>query len=205
MMLPQATADRLSPSSPLLPGATGGSCLATGATAALGRRRINPMEVASRLAPVVHWPGALDTQGRSWRLMARTPDFDAWLIAWPSGGKVELHDHGNSIGAVSVIKGSLVESVPWRDDTGRLTLVRQELHAGASLGFGARHVHDVINESEALALSLHVYSPALTSMTYYDVEGDQLVVRGVGWAADGCGESEVDLLEGIAGLEAASR
>jgi predicted metal-dependent enzyme (double-stranded beta helix superfamily) len=122
--------------------------------------------------------------------MARTPDFDAWLIAWPSGGKVDLHDHGYSTGAVSVISGALVEAVPWRDDTGRLSLVRHELAAGATLGFGAGHVHDVTNESDQQALSLHVYSPALTSMTFYEVAGDQLVVREVAWTDDGSGEFE---------------
>jgi hypothetical protein len=155
-----------------------------------GVPRVDPREVASRLAPAVRWPGALDTESRSWRLMARTPDFDAWLIAWPRGGKVELHDHGRATGAVSVISGTLVEAVPWRDDTGRLTLVRRELHAGTTLGFAAGHVHDVTNEADEHALSLHVYSPALTSMTFYDVRGGRLVVRGVGWADDGCGEAE---------------
>ena len=86
---------------------------------------------------------------------------------------------GLSAGAVSVISGVLVEAVPWRDDTGRLSLVRQELQAGATLGFGAGHVHDVTNESDGHALSLHVYSPALTSMTFYEVAADQLVVRDV--------------------------
>ena len=152
--------------------------------------RVNPQEVASRLAPAVRWPGAPTTQRREWRLMARTPDFDAWLIAWPSGGKVDLHDHGHSTGAVSVISGALVEAVPWRDDTGRLSLVRHELVAGATLGFGAGHVHDVTNESDQQALSLHVYSPALTSMTFYEVAGDQLVVREVAWTDDGSGEFE---------------
>jgi predicted metal-dependent enzyme (double-stranded beta helix superfamily) len=137
------------------------------------------------LAPAVHWPGALDMEQRTWRLMARTPDFDAWLIAWPSGGKVELHDHGNSAGAVSVISGALVEAVPYRDDTGLLTLVRHELRAGATLGFSARHVHDVTNESDAHALSLHIYSPALTSMTFYGVAGHQLVARARAAVADG--------------------
>src|SRR5271170_4425278 len=153
---------------------------AAGTAIASGRRpRVHPSEVASRLAPAVHWPGALDSETRSWRLMARTADFDAWLIAWPKGGKVELHDHGTSTGAVSVISGVLVEAVPWRDDTGRLSLVRHELRAGATLGFGAGHVHDVTNESDGHALSLHVYSPALTTMTFYDVAGEQLVVREV--------------------------
>jgi Cysteine dioxygenase type I len=161
-----------------------------GPSAGPARRRIDPREVASRLAPAVHWPGALDTGSRSWRLMARTPDFDAWLIAWPKGGKVELHDHGASTGAVSVISGALVESVPRRDDTGRLSLVSHELQAGATLGFGAGHIHDVTNESDGPALSLHVYSPALTTMTFYEVAQDQLVVRNVTWSDDGSGEGE---------------
>jgi hypothetical protein len=152
--------------------------------------RINPREVARRLAPAVQWPGALETRSRSWRLMARTPDFDAWLIAWPKGGKVELHDHGVSTGAVSVISGALVEAVPRRNDAGRLTLVRHELQAGATLGFGAGHVHDVTNESDEFARSLHVYSPALTSMTFYELTQDRLVVRDVAWSADGSGEFE---------------
>src|SRR5277367_3578397 len=169
---------------PTTPGEGGGRTLA------LRQPHMNAQEVASRLAPAVHWPGALDMDRRSWRLMARTADFDAWLIAWPSGGKVELHDHGTSSGAVSVISGALVEAVPWRDDTGRLSLVRHELHAGATLGFGAGHVHDVTNESDGPALSLHVYSPALTSMTFYELAGDQLVVREVAWTDDGSGEFE---------------
>jgi Cysteine dioxygenase type I len=169
------------------------------------RSRVNPQEVASRLAPAVHWPGALDAEQRSWRLMARTPDFDAWLIAWPSGGRVELHDHGTSAGAVSVISGTLVEAVPWRDDTGRLSLVRHELHAGATLGFGAGHVHDVTNESGGHALSLHVYSPALTAMTFYEVAGEQLVVRQVAWTNDGSGEFEEPREATTVGAAAAAR
>jgi hypothetical protein len=152
--------------------------------------RVDPREVAERLAPALHWPGALDAARRTWRLVARTPAFDAWLIAWPRGGKVELHDHGDAAGAVRVISGTLVEAVPWRDDTGRLTLVRRQLRAGDTRSFPAGHIHDVTNEADGHALSLHVYSPALTTMTFYDVIGDRLSVRGVGWADDGCGESE---------------
>jgi predicted metal-dependent enzyme (double-stranded beta helix superfamily) len=130
--------------------------------------------------------------------MARTPDFDAWLIAWPRGGKVELHDHGASTGAVSVISGALVEAVPQRDDAGRLSLVSHELRAGATLGFGAGHVHDVTNESDTHALSLHVYAPALTSMTFYELAGDELVVCDVAWSADGSGEFEDGTIPGPA-------
>ncbi len=176
-----------------------------GTAIASGRRpRVDPSELASRLAPAVRWSGELDNETRSWRLMARTADFDAWLIAWPRGGKVELHDHGTSTGAVSVISGVLVEAVPWRDDTDQLSLVRHELHAGATLGFGAGHVHDVTNESDEHTLSLHVYSPALTSMTFYELSGDQLEVRDVTWSADGSGQFEHAMGEVAAGVSAAA-
>ena len=66
------------------------------------------------------------------------------------------------------------------------------------------------NESAGQALSLHVYSPALTSMTFYEVAGDRLVVREVAWTDDGSGEFEgvlgelgVDTQRG--GVAAASR
>jgi hypothetical protein len=156
-----------------------------GRTAARIHAGIEPVEVARRLAPSLHWPGAHSVAERSWRLVARTAQFDAWLIAWPEGGKVDLHDHGNVGGAISVIAGSLVEAVPWRDDAGRLSLERSVLPAGATLGFGPGHVHDVTNESSGHALSLHVYSPALSSMNFFDLVGDRLVRRAVRWAADG--------------------
>jgi predicted metal-dependent enzyme (double-stranded beta helix superfamily) len=137
--------------------------------------------VARRLGGAVHWPGALDVTERAWRLVALAPDFDAWLIAWPGGGTVDLHDHGGSRGAVHVIGGSLTETIPWRDAAGRLTFAQRELHEGVTLAFGAGHVHDVRNESSSHALSLHVYSPPLTSMTYYDCFEGRLVPRQSQW------------------------
>jgi predicted metal-dependent enzyme (double-stranded beta helix superfamily) len=129
----------------------------------------------------VHWPGAASVRDRSWRLIAQTRDFDAWLIAWPCGAVAELHDHGGSRGALHVVSGSLVEIIPWRDDAGRAALARREVHSGTTLGFGAGHVHDVRNEAAQHALSLHVYSPPLTSMIYYDRFGDRLLPREKAW------------------------
>jgi Cysteine dioxygenase type I len=153
---------------------------------------VRPAAIARRLAPALHWPGALEVRERSWKLVARTPDFDAWPIAWPRGGKVELHDHGDSSGAVSVIAGTLVEAVPWREDSGRLSLVRNELRPGSTLGFGTGHVHDVTNESDEYAFSLHVYSPALVSMTFYELSGGRLVAGDLRWAYEGREDREAE-------------
>ena len=38
---------------------------------------------------------------------------------------------------------------------------------GGSTVFTGSHVHDVMSAGPAPALSVHVYSPRLTSMTYY--------------------------------------
>jgi quercetin dioxygenase-like cupin family protein len=114
---------------------------------------------------------------RSWRLVAQAPDFDAWLIAWPRGGTIDLHDHGGSRGALHVISGSLVVTIPRPEGSDRVTFARREVHAGSTLAFGAGHVHDVRNEAPDHALSFHVYSPPLTSMSYYDRVGDRLLAR----------------------------
>jgi predicted metal-dependent enzyme (double-stranded beta helix superfamily) len=114
-------------------------------------------------------------------LIAQTRDFDAWLIAWPGGSTAELHDHGGSRGALHVVGGSLVETIPWHGDEGDVALARREAHAGVTLAFGAGHIHDVRNEAADHALSIHVYSPPLRSMTYYDRFGDRLVPRMNGW------------------------
>ena len=87
---------------PLPPRAGGGRVAARHRKAAARPdAKVVPTDIAARLAASVRWPGALDVEHRSWRLVARTPDFDAWLIAWPTGGKVELHDHGSGHAARS--------------------------------------------------------------------------------------------------------
>jgi hypothetical protein len=143
----------------------------------LERRHVDPATVARRLGAVVRWPAFANVRDRSWRLIAETGEFDAWLIAWPSGATAGLHDHGGSGGALHVISGCLVETTPWRDDRGSVVLARREVHSGAILAFAAGHVHDVRNEAASHALSLHVYSPPLTSMSYYERSGDRLVPR----------------------------
>ena len=49
--------------------------------------------------------------------------------------------------------------------------------AGETVAFGPRLVHDVHNVEGAPAVSLHVYSPPLAAMTYYDVAADGLTAR----------------------------
>jgi hypothetical protein len=48
--------------------------------------------------------------------------------------------------------------------------------AGGVRSFGPEYIHDVRNTSQAVAVSVHAYSPPLTEMTRYDLTGDGLIV-----------------------------
>ncbi|MCV7381918.1 cysteine dioxygenase [Mycobacterium alsense] len=109
-------------------------------------------------------------------------ELDVWLISWVPGRATELHDHGGSLGALTVVSGSLDE-YRW-DGRG---LRRRRLDAGDQAGFPLGWVHDVVWAPGPLAgpvapsagrptLSVHAYSPPLTAMSYYEVT-DRNVLR----------------------------
>jgi predicted metal-dependent enzyme (double-stranded beta helix superfamily) len=138
---------------------------------------MDPTVIADRLAPAIDWPGAEHFAKRTWRQVAAAPQFDAWLIAWPSGGRLEFHDHGRSAGSIAVVRGALTETVPWRNDAGRLGIATRTLEAGPAVWLPPGHVHDVTNDATEVAISLHVYSPALTQMTRYAIVDNELVAK----------------------------
>jgi quercetin dioxygenase-like cupin family protein len=93
------------------------------------------------------------------RLMA-TDAYEVWVIGWTKGQSVRPHDHGGSAAAVLVTDGELTE----------VTLLgrRHRLVPGSVHLLGPKVVHDVVNTSDVPATSVHVYSPPLSTMTYYD-------------------------------------
>jgi Cysteine dioxygenase type I len=114
-------------------------------------------------------------------------ELDVWLISWVPGRATELHDHGGSLGALTVLSGSLNE-FRW-DGRG---LRRRRLDAGDQAGFPLGWVHDVVWAPRLApepavgsvgglsfppprtapvqpTLSVHAYSPPLTAMSYYEI------------------------------------
>jgi Cysteine dioxygenase type I len=110
-------------------------------------------------------------------------ELDIWLISWVPGHATELHDHGGSLGALTVLSGSLSE-FRW-DGKG---LRRRRLEAGDQAGFPLGWVHDVVwaprtaptlqvagsvttisKPVQQPTLSVHAYSPPLTAMSYYEI------------------------------------
>lgn len=98
-------------------------------------------------------------------------ELDVWLISWVPDRSTELHDHGGSLGALTVVSGALRET-RWDGEA----LRRRRLRAGDQAAFPLGWVHDVVWTPErdlstpvTPTLSVHAYSPPLTAMSYYEV------------------------------------
>lgn len=130
-------------------------------------------------------PGGIPESRRWFTRIHGDEELDVWLISWVPGQPTELHDHGGSLGALTVVSGSLNE---YRWD-GR-ALRRRRLDSGDQAGFPLGWVHDVVwaprpvsvpvslpvagSPGAAAApaqptLSVHAYSPPLTAMSYYEI------------------------------------
>lgn len=122
-------------------------------------------------------PAEWDTVNRWATRLSSDDELDVWLISWTPNEHTELHDHAGSIGALTVLSGSLVE-YRW-NGTG---LKRRTLDAGDQASFPLGWVHDVVANPDAassrdrrrpsvppVSLSVHAYSPPLTAMSYYEV------------------------------------
>ncbi|MDQ1647793.1 MAG: hypothetical protein QOJ50_3977 [Cryptosporangiaceae bacterium] len=91
----------------------------------------------------------------------------AWLLSWLPGQRTGLHDHGGAAGGFTVVTGSLREYtvVSGRGPARLLGMTRTP---GRHRLFGEHHIHEVVNDSPEPAVSLHVYTPSLSTMTRYD-------------------------------------
>ena len=103
-----------------------------------------------------------DPAGRHAVRLLGTDRYEAWVIGWAPGQSVELHDHGRALGALVVTEGELVEVA------GLAHPRRRVLGRGSVRVMARGHVHDVLNLGPGPATSVHVYSPPLTTMTFYD-------------------------------------
>ena len=110
--------------------------------------------------------------GREYRLIASSPNLEAWLICWPQGGRLALHDHGGACGALRVVDGTLTEEYVLQR---QLPARRRTLAAGTGITFDGDYIHDVANTRGELATSIHVYGSAERPMTHYRLSGAGLV------------------------------
>ena len=137
-----------------------------------------PASIVRELAdtPELWWPKVRRAGGRRWyEPLLEEADFEAWLLGWPVGEGIELHDHGSSSGALTVVEGRLSETYVDASEWVRpgTRLAHRLLVEGDLVAFGPEHIHDVVNGGGHQALSIHVYSPRLRLMTFYENRPDR--------------------------------
>lgn len=104
----------------------------------------------------------------------RDPRVDVWLISWLPEQGTQLHDHGGSSGAFTVVSGELVEQTVRGGELADTVYREGEGHR-----FGAHFVHRIVNAGRRPAVTVHAYGPALTAMTRYRLHDGRLSVESI--------------------------
>lgn len=107
---------------------------------------------------------------RAFVRLLETEAYEAWLIAWGPTGALELHNHGGSHGAIQVVTGCLAEC--YTDEPLADPVRTRSLRPGTGIRVPARRIHEVWNPGPRHSLSVHVYSPPLAEMTFFERAGD---------------------------------
>lgn len=94
---------------------------------------------------------------RTSELLLSTDLYDAWLVHWPAGSELPLHDHDGSTGAIAVVEGVLEETVA---EFGDLPLRHGR---GDVVWFDGDRRH-ALASGDAPSTAVHVYSPPLGAL-----------------------------------------
>jgi hypothetical protein len=109
-----------------------------------------------------------DPEMRYFNQLYRDANVDVWLICWLDAQDTGYHDHDVSSGAVYVVEGMLCEDYFYRDAAGWIDVRTRERRAGECFDFDGSSIHGMRHAGGAPATSVHVYSPALWRMGYYE-------------------------------------
>jgi rhodanese-related sulfurtransferase/mannose-6-phosphate isomerase-like protein (cupin superfamily) len=144
---------------------------ATGLSGAVSRTPEELANIVSLFASSDDWMDKvrLRAEHRWYERLYHGPDYDIWVISWLPGQSTGFHDHGASSGAFVVATGILEEHRPGERP--------RVIHPDRPRAFGPDYTHDVRNVSPAPAISIHAYSPPLSEMNEYELDGSRLVPR----------------------------
>jgi predicted metal-dependent enzyme (double-stranded beta helix superfamily) len=140
--------------------------------------QIGPVQLASIVRRAAsrpeHWLNMIrfDADSRWYRRLVVDAAYEVWLLSWLPGQHTGFHDHGPSAGAFTVALGCLSERPA---ANGRPALVTTAVPCCSVRSFGPNYVHDVRNDSAEPSVSIHAYSPPLTSMRRFDVAATGLL------------------------------
>jgi len=144
--------------------------------------QVGPAQLARLTSHIAGLPGQwislvrYDASKRWYRRLVLNEQYEIWLLSWLPGQQTGFHDHAPSAGAFAVAIGTLRERAA---PAGRPETTGKTVVPGTMRSFGPAYIHDVRNDSAEPAVSIHAYSPPLTSMRRFDVAAGGLLLATV--------------------------
>ena len=118
-----------------------------------------------------HMPTPVPPTGYHRNLLHHGTDFELVIATWPKGGGTLIHDHGsrNSHGVVRVLTGDIYNHVYHRDGQTNVAPTVELTHsAGELIDVTPGLIHAMGNNGEEVGMSLHLYSPMIVNVSYWD-------------------------------------
>jgi cysteine dioxygenase len=122
----------------------------------------------SDLAPFIHFS---DRQYQR-NLVKAGSSYHVWVLCWKAGQRSPIHDHGNSVCGVRVLRGTATVTHFARTTSGHIKAIgSEEAPPGSVLGTVDSDLHQVSNLQDGGAdlVTLHVYTPPLLRMGTYSI------------------------------------
>ncbi len=141
-------------------------------------RDLAPAELADLAAAVAANPRlwehhvAYDDDHRHYASLWRDAHVDVWVLCWTPQNDTGWHDHDISSGAVSVVRGTIIEHNLRVGGPEKVT----EAGAGTTFWFGPEHIHRLTGLATG-SVSIHAYSPPLWRLGQYVVNEDGVLQR----------------------------
>ncbi|MCX7570294.1 cysteine dioxygenase family protein [Tumebacillus sp. DT12] len=105
------------------------------------------------------------------KMIYKSDDVEMLVMNWSNHMDCAPHDHGSSMGWVSVLEGESTHILYDLDEDGVPVEKVTRLEAtGTHVYAGEKMIHAMGNHSDGSLVTVHVYSPPITGMKVYDLE-----------------------------------
>jgi cysteine dioxygenase len=112
-----------------------------------------------------------DPQRYARNLIVRTQAFELLALCWLPGQQTIIHDHGGSVGAARVFRGNMTSRVFAAAEGRPARLVGIDVVGPGGIAAVDRpDIHQLANPGPDELVTLHVYSPPLTTVGMYSTD-----------------------------------
>jgi cysteine dioxygenase len=105
------------------------------------------------------------------KLVFRNEDYELFIVSWMPGKGSSIHDHSKNGCLFKILRGELIEE---RYSMNEIKLESSTLFNENNIGYieNEEGLHRMLNKTEEIVVSLHLYSPPNYKIKSYDKNED---------------------------------